>query len=85
MKKYLLLGGSIPSNNDRDVHYISSKRLCELYGVNPRDCYFIDSEEQLIGFNLDNLLILTPLIHGQYREFLEKYENLNWYRNLPQN
>jgi len=33
--KFIIKGGNIPSRNDADVHYISAKRVAELYGIPP--------------------------------------------------
>jgi hypothetical protein len=36
--KYVIWPGHVVSENDRDVHYITYRRLIQLYGVNPADC-----------------------------------------------
>ena len=39
MKKYIVIGGKIRSKTDGDRHYIDAHRLCELYRINPQECY----------------------------------------------
>jgi hypothetical protein len=37
-KKYVIHPGLVKSKSDGDVHFISSARLCELYGVRWEEC-----------------------------------------------
>ena len=68
MKKYILIGDYIDSKNDRDRHYISPHRLCELYNVNPDECIFIKHPEdrELETIDKDNFIVLTPRYDGNY-------------------
>lgn len=90
MKKYLLLGGIIDSKNDyfienyycnkfpkycSDEHYISAKKLQELYNLPLNECILANKEEDLNGIDFDNLIILQPRYEGDYKEYLEKLKN----------
>lgn len=67
MKKYLVIPGTVVSKNDGQKHFINSKDLCHLYGVDPKECYFASSEQ--LGHTMglpDGLIILTPKYDGNY-------------------
>jgi hypothetical protein len=68
-KKYILIGGYIISKNDGDRHFISATRLCELYKLNPQECYFL-SENPMIEYELKSLpkglKVLQPRYDGNY-------------------
>jgi hypothetical protein len=69
MKKYICYGGYIPSKTDQDMHYISAKRLAQLYNVRPSDCLMIDDynkEEKMKGLNVGNIIELHPRYNGDY-------------------
>lgn len=66
--KYLLCPGEIRSKNDGDLHYISARRLIELYGVDPRECTTDDR-------GLEGLIPLRPRYQGDYREWLKQIES----------
>ncbi len=75
MKKYLLLGDTIPSKYDNDEHFISAQQLKEAYRLDPRECIFSiagkDGELSRRGINLDaDLIILRPRFDGDYLEHL---------------
>jgi len=93
MKKYLLLGGLIDSKNGylienvylnkfpkycHDEHYISAKRLQELYNLPINECILANNEHDLNGINYDNLIILRPRYSGDYKEYLEKVTNASF-------
>jgi hypothetical protein len=46
MNKYLVYGGEIASINDGGWHYVSAKKVAELYKVNPRECIMVDKEDR---------------------------------------
>ena len=54
MAKYIVHPGYIRSKNDGDRHYISYPRLCELYNVNPRDCFNAGDRDRFIGYQIDD-------------------------------
>lgn len=63
MKKYLVCPGHIKSKTDGQLHYVSSKALIALYGVNPDEC--------VIDCNLNpkkslDLIELRPRYNGNY-------------------
>jgi len=66
MKKYVAIPGWINSRTDNDRHYISGKRLIELYGVNPEEVIIAD-DENLRGLNRDNYIRLFPRYDGNYK------------------
>lgn len=65
-KKFALIAGEIMSKTDSDIHWISARRLCELYGLNPDECYFVDSPEQRLGLP-SNIQYLGPRYDGVYK------------------
>jgi len=69
-KKYLVLEGEITSQHDGDIHYISGRRLIELYGVNPKECIVVKPGEEIRGINTSGLILLRPRYDGNYN--LEK-------------
>lgn len=75
MKKYLLLGGYIFSKNDIDSHFISAKKLQELYNLSLNECILANKESDLDGIDYTNLIILQPRFLGDYKECLEKVIN----------
>jgi hypothetical protein len=66
MKKYLALPGWVHSRTDNDRHYISGKRLIELYGVNPEEV-IIANDENLRGLNPNDYIRLFPRYDGDYK------------------
>ena len=73
MKKYCLLSGFVFGKYDSDKHYISAKKLCELYNLNPRECYLMNNEFDFNGKGLeDNMIILRPRHNGDYKDYLKK-------------
>lgn len=72
MNKYLLLGGFVYSYNDSDEHYISAKRLQELYNLPINECILANNEQDLNGVDFNNLIILQPRYYGDYKEYLQK-------------
>jgi hypothetical protein len=55
VKKNIVMGGYIKSIYDLQTHFISSRRLIDLYKLNPRECYtFRDRDTfELIGKGLN--------------------------------
>ncbi len=70
MKKYIVMGGHVTSKNDGDRHYISARKLCDLYGVNPDECYLVgdfgETEHSIRMRQLPPLPVLTPKYDGDY-------------------
>ncbi len=68
-KKYLVIGGLIHSMNDRDIHFISARRLVDLYNVRIEDCILIDDVKCPDFFQYRNqkeLTWLMPQSSGDY-------------------
>lgn len=69
LKKYLVIGGNIISKSDGEEHFISASRLCELYRVDPVECYLF-SENPHLEIELRNLpkglIVLQPKYNGDY-------------------
>jgi hypothetical protein len=74
--KYVLLPGEIPSATDRDVHYITSLKLINLYKVKSQEC--VVYEERLLKMQgstyhrknrwmLERLIPLAPDYYGAYK------------------
>lgn len=72
-KKYRCLGGYVFSKSDGDRHYITARRVAELYGVNPSECLLVDSHNSdrvQRGLTLDylaSLIDLWPDSSGRYK------------------
>ena len=68
-KKYLCIGGKVVSIYDGQIHQISAHRLPQLYGINPRDCIFAESQDsyRLRGLDLSRFVILIPDELGIYK------------------
>lgn len=65
-KKYLVIGGYVTSKNDGDRHYVSSYVLARLYGLNPKDCFLAEenNERSLLGIRFEDYIILRPRYDG---------------------
>ena len=65
--KYLVIGGKVFSKNDGDEYYITARRLCELYGLNPREHFLAEENDRssLVGFD-KNIPTLRPRYDGKY-------------------
>ena len=73
MKKYICFSGEVVSE-DGDIHRVSCRKLPFLYGVNPRFCLFVDSENDLRGYSeeyLESLIWLSPRSDGSYYDTKE--------------
>ena len=66
MKKYICYGGWIKSIYDGDFHFITSRRVAELYKVNYKECIFVDNEDQGRGLSLKDKIELYPSTDGNY-------------------
>jgi len=69
LKKYLVIGGLIHSMSDEDIHFISARRLVDLYRVRIEDCVLIDSVKCPDFFQYRNqkeLIWLMPRSSGNY-------------------
>jgi len=73
MKKYVCYGDFVFSKNDGDIHYITGRRLADLYHVDPKECVFIDREDYNMYGQLkfpikkiENLIPLKPSYEGYY-------------------
>jgi len=67
MKKYICIGGRVICF-DGNTHYISPRKLAELNGVNPTECYFASDNHSpvLLGLRRKEFRVLLPT-HGLYR------------------
>ena len=67
--KFLVIGGYVVSPNDGEVHFISARKLCELYGLDPRapNVRLADMRrpETLLGYD-DTWQVLMPRDFGDY-------------------
>lgn len=69
-KKYLVIGGYVTSKHDSQEHYISANRLCELYNINPNECFL--REHPAKGFHCEihgiprDIITLRPRYYGNY-------------------
>ena len=67
-KKYFVIGGPVRSRSDGDEHYVNSKRLCELYGVDPKECVMVESADgHKRNLTPGNLIVLKPRSDGNYQ------------------
>jgi hypothetical protein len=71
MIKYIICPGYVTSKTDGDRHYITSRQLIELYGVNPKECAI---EKEYIR-SAENAIFLRPRYSGHYREWLAGMAN----------
>jgi hypothetical protein len=84
MKKYVVCPGTIQSINDGQFHYISSYKLCHLYGVDHKECYFLCHFSDAFTVNnilseerKDELIYLLP-------QFRAHHYNLKLMRSVKQ-
>ena len=74
MLKYLVFGGHVISQSDDDIHYISARKLVELYRVPINECVLIDESNPrsakkslLLTLGLKkNFIVLRPKFDGNY-------------------
>jgi len=69
VKKYHVFGGEVISRNDGDIHYVSPRRVAELYGVSPNECRFFNDpiERTYRGFwDESEAVDLYPDASGEY-------------------
>lgn len=74
-KKYLVAGGYVISQSDGDRHYVSARRLMDLYRVRPGDCKSIETDQGRYRTPFteiekwakeEGLVILQPRYDGDY-------------------
>lgn len=66
-KKYLICPAHVSSKYDDDWHFIGSRQLIHLYGVNPDECVIEPTGRNRDGYRPDPTLIrLEPRYHGDY-------------------
>lgn len=70
-KKYIVVGRKVRSQSDGERHYVSSRKLCDLYHINPDECILLDMnspryQSRLRGLPAD-LPVLGPRSDGDYR------------------
>lgn len=67
--KYLVIGDSVVSKSDGQLHYISPQELIRLYKVPRNQCILIaDSRsDKLLGLDTSNLVTLRPRSDGNYQ------------------
>ncbi len=71
-EKIIIKDGYIRSENDNDLHFINSKDLMQLYGLNPNQCRF---DTRSVNYNW---IELGPKEDGNYNlahEISEQIEN----------
>lgn len=76
MKKYVCIGGYVIRKSDGDRHYITGRKVAELYGLDPlTDCQCIEEKDEWTwwrsqGFNpdcsYDKPIALRPRYDGRY-------------------
>lgn len=66
MPKYLVCPGTVWAN-DGDIHFISARKLIQLYRVDPKDCLIKPSDDKSLGWRKpDGLIELHPNSNGDY-------------------
>lgn len=66
--RYILHSANICSKTDGQSHFISCHKLMKLYGLNKKDCYFINNLDDTLGFkNQNGDIHLFPRYDGNYR------------------
>jgi hypothetical protein len=69
--RYLVIGGNVISKTDAQEHYISAKRLCELYGLNWRKPNITliedDNDYKIRGLDMSKFVVLRPRYDGNYQ------------------
>ena len=69
MKKYIVCGGEVISKNDEDRHYIYPIEVCELYGLDPKECFLLRNGTVKEFYGLPKALpVLRPRSDGDYWE-----------------
>jgi len=77
MNKYVCVGGKVISKNDGNEHYITSRQLMKLYGLNECICDLVEENEypsycrQLGGDCAYRPIVLKPRYDGNYNLFRE--------------
>lgn len=68
-KRFLVIGDEVYSATDGQVHYVSARRLVDLYGLDPRECVLVDRDQRMGELlNLpQGLRVLRPRNDGNYR------------------
>lgn len=70
MKKYIVIGNYVRSIKDFDLHYINSRKLCDLYKINQEECYLLEGNDRNVLRKLlvlPKLPILVPRSKGDYK------------------
>lgn len=67
--RYAVYPGFVISNSDGQRHYISFKRLCELYQLNPAECIDATWEGQVRGRDLSQFTHIYTRADGKYPLF----------------
>ena len=69
-KKYVVVGGTLASKSDGDSHFIGAMRLCELYKVDPDECYLFSGMSEMSQpwniHRIQGLRLLRPRYDGNY-------------------
>jgi hypothetical protein len=69
MKKYIVWAGWVRSPKDGDEHWVTTRELIHLYGVDPRECIEIHKRDdlyKLLGRDTSGLTDLYPDTYGNY-------------------
>lgn len=76
MKKYAVYPGYIRSKYDGDKHFITARKLIQLYGADPKECVVVDDfRRDVKRLGAEKLIGLRPLYDSNYREVMEALEN----------
>lgn len=69
-KKYLIIGGYIISETDRQTHYVNAHTLRRLYNLPLNKCFLAESHDKILIENAlhlePKLTILRPRYNGNY-------------------
>ena len=70
----MIVAGGVRSKYDGQWHHITAHHLCELYGVDPDECYLVTSQDKMRGVRIPaHLPVLTARYDGKYNDF-RKFE-----------
>lgn len=66
--KYLIIGGSVRSKNDLELHYVNPMELVSLYGVDKKECILFngDDDYKLRAYRKEDFIVLMPREDGNY-------------------
>ena len=68
-KIFLVFPGYIPSETDGQRHYISARKLMELYNVSPAKCKIVYQGQIPHGLKIEDYWAIGPLYNGNYPDW----------------